>query len=552
MNDKVHIHTTITKKADKVLTSVGGPKGKGDLISKLALQLEGGDLQQIVIDKYPSLSRTEDEIIFIDNDPISALQGGIFKNAVTLIVGNAGTGKFSIIANMILELSLSQRHVLLVTPKTKDKVEKALKTIFVVRNKKVPHAENAITLDLKITKPSNLHDLSETLDRYTNKPILVLDHLEEMIDFDPQRIKKTEWQFFSSCLKRNKITAIATASVNKETIVSNAVLDFESIFYLAQTPVLMDGKSRLARYIITFKSPKGTIHPAEFQLLENWQIRLDEKKSIFVRPNALQESGGSESLKRIARDSIPSSVKPDTPDTKTEPPVSGKPIVSRILARDETVLFDPESNRSANLEIAPVAENREKIEKTAEAPIAKTGPRDASPAEIAMKIDMMKKAALSFPNSPTNGKQIVNQSAPFLTEVLLNDFTAESLHIFTEKYKSSGKYDELVAHIAASLPAILKTREEEKSIQPEQQACVKPAISGKQSILSGSKKKIQIALEANGGVLNRKQISEKTGILVPNLTGPLQKMKESKIVSIDTEKWPHVVSLNKEKVIKDE
>lgn len=542
MRDKEEIHTTIGKRAKQVLLDIGGEKGIGNLITKLALQLEGGNLEQIVINKYPSLSRTEDEIIFIDNDPISALQGGIFKNAITLIVGNAGTGKFSIIANMILELSLSQRHVLLVTPKTKDKVEKALKTIFVLRNKKVPHTENAITLDLKITKPSNLHDLSETLDSYTNKPILVLDHLEEMIDFDPQRLKKTEWQFFSSCLRRNKITAIATASVNKETIISNAVLDFESIFYLTQTPVLMDGKSRLARYIITFKSPKGTIHPVEFQLLENWQIKLDEKKSASARlaeqkntKSTLQESGSLESLKRIARDSIPSNAKPHAPEVKTEPPE-----IPKIAPMPQTI------------QTPQIAEPLEKTE----APISKTKPRDASPAEIAMKIDMMKKSALNFPNAPTSKSQIVNQSAPDFTKVLLNDFTAESLHIFAEKYKSSGKYDELVAYIAASLPAILKTREEEKSIQPEQQACVKPATSGKQSILSGSKKKIQIALETSGGTLTKKKISKKTGIALSNLIGPFRKMEALGIISIDTSNKEHIVSLNvsasEKEVIKDE
>lgn len=447
VRDRKTIHTTITKRAKDILEDVGGKKGMGDLISKLALQLDGGKMEQVVIDKYHSLPRPQDEIIFIDNDPISALQGGIFKNAATLIAGNAGTGKFSIIANMILELSLSQKSVLLVTPKEKEKVEKALKTIFVVRNKKAPHTENAITLDLKITKPSSLYDLAEALDKFINKPILVLDHLEELVDFNPQGFNKMEWLFFNSCLKRNKITAVVTTSLDKNIIVNNSVLGFDSIFYLAQSPVLMDGKSRLARYIITFKSPKGTIPPTEFLLLENWQIKLDEKKSASARlaeqkntKSTLQESGSPESLEKIARSSMASSAKPDTSNIRTKPPVLEKPI----------------------------AEIREKIEKTAEAPIAKTGPRDASPAEIAMKIDMMKRSSLNFPNAPTNGKQVINQSAPLLIEVLLNDFTVESLRVFAEKYKSSGKYSELIAYIAVSLPAILKTQEEEKTIQPEQ------------------------------------------------------------------------------------
>lgn len=280
MRDKEPIHTTITKKAKGILEDIGGKGGVGDLISKLALQLDGGKMEQIVINKHHSLPRPQDEIISINNDPITALQGGVFKNSITLIAGNAGTGKFSIIANMILELSLSQKSVLLVTPKPKDKVEKALKTIFIVMGKKVPRDEEAITLDLKITKPSALYDLAETLDEFVNKPILVLDHLEELVNFSPQDFNKPEWLFFGSCLRRNKITVIATVSIDKDVIVNNAVLGFDSIFYLTQSPVLMNGKSRLARYIITFKSPKGAIPPTEFLLMENWQVKLVGKNPI--------------------------------------------------------------------------------------------------------------------------------------------------------------------------------------------------------------------------------------------------------------------------------
>lgn len=363
MRDKEEIHTTVTKKAKDVLEDIGGKGGIGNLISKLALQLDGGEMEQIVINKHYSLPRPQDEIISINNDPITALQGGVFKNSITLIAGDSGTGKFSIIANMILELSLSQKSVMLVTPKEKDKVEKALKTIFIVREKKVPRNEEAITLDLKITKPSILYDLAEMLDKFVNKPILVLDHLEELVDFSPQGFNKSEWLFFSSCLRRNEITVIATVSIDKDVIVNNAVLGFDSIFYLTQSPVLMDGKSRLARYIITFKSPKGTIPPTEFLLEKNWQIRLDEKKSAFARL-AEQESGSPESLEKIARSS---SAKPHAPEEKTEPPVQEEPIAFRILAKNGDVVFDPEESNEA------------------EAPIAKTGPRDASPAEIAKR-----------------------------------------------------------------------------------------------------------------------------------------------------------------------
>lgn len=194
-------------------------------------------------------------------------------------------------------------------------------------------------------------------------------------------------------------------------------------------------------------------------------------------------------------------------------------------------------------QITQTPQTVEPLEKTAEASIAKTGLRDASPAEIALEIDMMKKSALNFPNVP-NERQVVNQSAPIFTEVLLNDFTAESLRVFAEKYKNSGKYNELVAYIAVSLPVILKTQEE-KTI-PEQQASIKPAISGKQFVLFGAKKKIKDALEANGGSLTRLEICKKTGILPSNLNSPLRKMEELEIISINTDNKVHIVSLKPE------
>lgn len=348
MGKKVSIHTTIEEGAKNILDKVGGKGGVGDLISKLVCQLDGGKMEQVIIDNRFSLPRTEEKLIPIGNDLITALQGGIYKNALTLIAGDTGTGKFSSIVNMILELSLSEKSVLLVTPKDKDKIELALKTIFVARNRKLPSEKNAITLDLKIMKPSSLHDLSAVLDSFTNKPILFLDHIEEMVCFDPQEFNKTEWQFFKSCLKRNKITAVITVSANKDTILSNAVLGFESIFYLLQIPALLNGRSKLVRHIITFKSPKGTIPPKEFLLGENWQIRLIEKNPVLMdsqndnkRPE--ENNGKSESLKRIAESTL--AVQTTVPESEKQLKDT-KPDLESGVKREENLEIEPEEREA--------------------------------------------------------------------------------------------------------------------------------------------------------------------------------------------------------------
>ncbi len=257
-----------------------------------------------------------------------------------------------------------------------------------------------------------------------------------------------------------------------------------------------------------------------------------KEKSVVIR---LLETQKAEEI--INREEI--KIKPEALEivkVQKEKPIG---LSNDLVQKNQLEIIGAKSSRAPEESILDPEETKNSIQKT--------GPRDASPAEIAMKIDMMKRSALNFPNAPTSKSQVVNQSAPILTEVLLNDFSAESLHIFAEKYKGSGKYDEMVAYIAASLPAILKTREEEKEkIQPEKINTNPVAEADK---LSSSEKKIKNALEVNGP-LNRKQISEKTGISQPNLTGPLQKMKESGIVLIDAEKWPQVVSLKINEVIR--
>lgn len=276
MNYKETIHTTIEKNAKIILLKHSKEKGMGDLISTLAKSLEGGKLEQVVIDTNIAIEQK----FIIDNDPISMLQGGIFKSHKTLIAGDIGTGKFAILANIILELTLLKNIVLLVSLKPKDKIERAIGVIATNKRNKLPGNEKKIGLDLKILPSTSIFGLVKALDGFELPPILFIDHLEEVIEFDPNKFNKAEWKFFDKYLEQRKITTIASASVPKDIVVSNSVLNFDSIFYLVQTPVLLDGNSKTVRYMITIKSPLGTIHPKEYLLGPNWKITLLTKKQL--------------------------------------------------------------------------------------------------------------------------------------------------------------------------------------------------------------------------------------------------------------------------------
>ena len=273
MKDKVPIHTTISKSAKIILEKTAGEGGIGDLISKLAVQMQGGALQEIVISDRNILPPSEEKLR-IQDDPISILQDGIITGSRTLIGGGTGSGKTTILLNMSAETSLA-KPVLLVMSAAKNELERAIKILYFNKAKKlIGNEDHNVVLNLRIMEHNSIFQLIKVLDQYKVLPLVLIDNLEELTNIGSDKFNKEEWKFFKKYLAERKITMVATTGVGKDAVINNSVLDFNSIFYLAQAPVLVNGKSKLNRYVITYKSHVGTINPRQYLLNTGWKVEL--------------------------------------------------------------------------------------------------------------------------------------------------------------------------------------------------------------------------------------------------------------------------------------
>ncbi len=171
--------------------------------------------------------------------------------------------------------------------------------------------------------------------------------------------------------------------------------------------------------------------------------------------------------------------------------------------------------------------------------------RDAPPEVIALELArMMEKIDKDIPNAPAKKSTRDGKIYSVLMAHLADEFSVESLLLFAEKYRRQDN-DAMIGVVARSLPVMLREKEEEL-LRKEQKAGIKPPINSEKVVLFGTKKKIKAVLEASGGTLTKPEISEKTGIHQSNLVGPLRKMKELGIISIDENERTHKVSIVKE------